>query len=255
MRQLSEAIDGIALACNALGTPITGGNVSLYNETRGEGIYTTPVVGVVGILEDVSKAVPTSFQHKGDAILLLTLPSGPAGERLIRQFGSSEYAGSVFGKLWGTPPGIDLADEAALHECLAALVKGKLVHSACTVFEGGLASALAEACFENGLGAQVILGEYSNLPDYPDACRLFIEEASQAVLTCREEDIEAIKGIADDFGFVLVLKIGNVQSKSFEIAIGNRQVVSAHIDELRRPWTKSLEDILAASPVVAEVMA
>ncbi len=71
MAQLSAAIDGIAEACTALGTPITGGNVSLYNETRGEGIYPTPVLGIVGILDDVTKAVPAGFQRAGDAILLL----------------------------------------------------------------------------------------------------------------------------------------------------------------------------------------
>ena len=71
MAQLSAAIDGIGEACTALGTPITGGNVSLYNETRGEGIYPTPVLGIVGILDDVTKAVPAEFQQEGDAILLL----------------------------------------------------------------------------------------------------------------------------------------------------------------------------------------
>src|SRR5260370_9034041 len=77
MAQLSQAIDGIAEACTALGTPITGGNVSLYNETRGEGIYPTPVLGIVGILDDVTKAVPADFQRAGDAIgLLWPIPRG-----------------------------------------------------------------------------------------------------------------------------------------------------------------------------------
>ena len=106
MAQLSSAIDGIAEACTALGTPITGGNVSLYNETKGEAIYPTPVVGIVGILEDVSKVVPADFQKVGDAVLLLTLPAGVGGERLLQEFGSSEYAKTILGELWGRPPGL-----------------------------------------------------------------------------------------------------------------------------------------------------
>jgi hypothetical protein len=143
MAQLSAAIDGIAEACTALGTPITGGNVSLYNETRGEGIYPTPVLGIVGILDDVTKAVPAHFQREKDAIVLLwPIPRGeepnpalkvplnpppisqyplPALEREPRDraqpdasdaevsanltaFGSSEFAKVVLGSLWGTPP-------------------------------------------------------------------------------------------------------------------------------------------------------
>ena len=85
MAQLSAAIDGIAAACNALGTPITGGNVSLYNETKGEGIYPTPVLGIVGILEDVAKAVPAGFQKAGDEILLLwPVPEAKRGIQISR---------------------------------------------------------------------------------------------------------------------------------------------------------------------------
>jgi phosphoribosylformylglycinamidine synthase len=147
MAQLSAAIDGIAEACIALGTPITGGNVSLYNETRGEGIYPTPVLGIVGILEDVNLAVPAEFSKAGDAIVLLwpvalgeepnpdlevpfkpepmryypveTLPQEPVADadpeepdataaENLASFGSSEYAKVVLGGLWGTPPALDL---------------------------------------------------------------------------------------------------------------------------------------------------
>src|SRR5260370_13971958 len=91
MAQLSQAIDGIAEACNALGTPVTGGNVSLYNETKGEGIYPTPVIGIVGIIEDVSKAVQSDFGNVGDVLLLVD--NGSAGyNSALQEFGSSEYA-------------------------------------------------------------------------------------------------------------------------------------------------------------------
>ncbi len=147
MAQLSNAIDGIAQACTALGTPITGGNVSLYNETKGEAIYPTPVVGVVGIIEDVSKAVPADFQRVGDAVLLLTLRSRVAGERLLREFGSSEYAKTILGGLWGCPPGLQLMEEAELHKCLAKLADCGLLRSARDISDGGIAVGLAEGCF------------------------------------------------------------------------------------------------------------
>ena len=130
MAQLSAAIDGIAEACTALGTPITGGNVSLYNETRGEGIYPTPVLGVVGILDDVTKAVPSSFQKAGDAILLLTLPVGTTGTRADREFGSSEFAKSLLQTQWGTPPCMQLLEEFELQNALRALANKRLIHSA-----------------------------------------------------------------------------------------------------------------------------
>src|SRR5580698_1359358 len=194
MAQLSAAIDGIAEACTALGTPITGGNVSLYNETRGEGIYPTPVLGIVGILDDVTKAVPADFQREKDAIVLLwPIPRGekpnpklkvpfdplpisqyplPALEREPRArevadasdaaaaanltaFGSSEYAKAVLGSLWGTPPALDLDAEASLHDMLAILSWRKLIHSARDISDGGIAVALAQSAFTKGIGATV----------------------------------------------------------------------------------------------------
>ena len=112
MAQLSQAIDGIAEACNALGTPVTGGNVSLYNETKGEGIYPTPVLGVVGIIEDVTKAVPSSFQRVGDAILLLFAAMTSLSMSRIRRMRATLVRRSlrrvILGELWGTPPMLNL---------------------------------------------------------------------------------------------------------------------------------------------------
>ncbi len=153
MAQLSLAIDGISAACLALGTPITGGNVSLYNETRGQGIYPTPVIGIVGILDQVSKAVGADFQRAGDAVLLIAPASVPPLEERMQEFGSSEYARKVLSALWGTPPSLDLQVEASLHRCLAELAQRGLIHSARDISDGGIAVALAEACFRHGIGA------------------------------------------------------------------------------------------------------
>ena len=244
MAQLSAAIDGIGEACTALGTPITGGNVSLYNETKGVGIYPTPVIGIVGILDDVSKAVPANFQEAGDALVLLTLPSGDAGEQLLRAFGSSEYSKAVLGKLWGRPPRLDLADELALHQCLGALSTVCILHSAGDISDGGLALALAETCVKSKIGASVKLLPYDTDLVYPDVCRLFSEEATQVIVTCSSNDVEQLKSIADEFGFVTVLPIGTVGGGRLEIAIGDRSLISAAIDELHEPWAASLESAL-----------
>jgi phosphoribosylformylglycinamidine synthase subunit PurL len=244
MAQFSATIDGIAEACTVLGTPITGGNVSLYNETKGEGIYPTPVIGVVGILDDASKAVPAGFQRAGDAVVLLTLPSGSAGTELLREFGSSEYAKTIFGKLWGTPPRIDLADEQELSECLVALSNSGMVHSITDISDGGLALTLAEACFNKNLGAEIKLTPYNAELNYPDACRLFAEEGTQVILTCSTEHVDSVKQFADDFGFVTVLPIGLTRGQKLEISLGERTLISSPLEDLRQLWAKSLESTL-----------
>jgi phosphoribosylformylglycinamidine (FGAM) synthase-like enzyme len=133
MWQFSQVIDGIQEACTALGTPITGGNVSFYNETLGKSIYPTPVIGVLGILEDASLVLKIAFRNAGDAIVLLDGASGKdAGNHLngagqlsttlvAQEFSSSEYSKTVGGIVAGQPPAIDLAAEKRLMECLIAL--------------------------------------------------------------------------------------------------------------------------------------
>ena len=244
MAQLSAAIDGISEACTALGTPITGGNVSLYNETKGEGIYPTPVLGIVGILDDVTKAVPAHFQQTGDSLLLLTRPSGPAGKELYREFGSSEFVKETFGALWGTPPSLDLADERDLHRCLASLANNELIHSASDISDGGLAIAISEASIHGNLGAEVRLLQYTQEVEYPDVCRLFAEEAMQVLVTCDPRNIEKVKDTAEDFGFVTVQEIGTIGGDSIQIFIGERKLISAKIADLRAPWSSALESAL-----------
>ena len=131
MWQFSEAVDGIAEACRALAIPITGGNVSFYNDTLGKSIDPTPILGVLGVLEDADAALTMAFRNEGDAILLLdgrgTLRSAASqrsssGEReALREFSSSEYARTVAGIVGGVPPAIDLAAESRLIEALVAL--------------------------------------------------------------------------------------------------------------------------------------
>jgi phosphoribosylformylglycinamidine synthase len=276
MAQLSAAIDGIAEACTALGTPITGGNVSLYNETRGEGIYPTPVLGIVGILEDAAKAVPSHFQREKDAIVLLwPIPRGqepdpklkvplnpppisqyplPVLEREPRAreeadasdteaaanlaaFGSSEFAKVILSSLWGNPPALDLDAEANLHNMLAVLAWRKLIHSAGDISDGGIAIALAQAAFTKGIGATV--EQDPSLLAHP-LFGLFAEPASTILVTADHSDVAEIDAMANQYNF-LSARIGTTGGDRLEILVDGETFISAPLTELRTLWASALE--------------
>jgi phosphoribosylformylglycinamidine synthase len=169
MWQFSETIDGLAEACTALNTPITGGNVSFYNETLGKSIYPTPVIGVLGILDDASRVLKIAFREEGDVILLLdgSIPAvgaqhaapvlGNQTTPLAREFSSSEYSKTIAAIVAGEPPPIDLPAERRLQDCLIALAAESTLQSAHDISDGGLAVTLAESCF-------------ANMADQPNAC-------------------------------------------------------------------------------------
>ncbi len=159
MWQFSEAIDGIAEACRALETPITGGNVSFYNETLGKPIYPTPVLGVLGLLEDAECALGSGFRNEGrhDLTAGCSEPGSTSvegegaglkpGATFKCEFSSSEYAKTIHGIVAGAPPAIDLAAERRLIECLVAARGERAILSAHDVSDGGIAVTLAESCF------------------------------------------------------------------------------------------------------------
>jgi phosphoribosylformylglycinamidine synthase subunit PurL len=275
MAQLSAAIDGIAEACTALGTPITGGNVSLYNETRGVGIYPTPVLGIVGILDDVTRAVPAHFQRAGDTILLLwPIPEGQtpdpdlpvplnpppisqypmpiyeqqpyepkpdapdlAAAAALAAFGSSEYAKAILGGIWGHPPQLDLAAEARLHQLLGDLAYHKLIHSARDLSDGGIAVTLAQAAFPNGIGATV--EQDQSLLAHP-LFGFFAEPASTIIVSAAPDRISAIESAADNLGF-FAARIGSTGGSRLEISVDRQLFISASIAELRTIWADALE--------------
>jgi phosphoribosylformylglycinamidine synthase len=234
MAQLANAIDGIAEACVALGTPITGGNVSLYNETRGEGIYPTPVLGIVGVLDDVTKSVGADLVQAGQAILLLC---SAAEENALTSFGSSEYAKVVLASLWGTPPALDLAAEAGLQKSLAELAQAELLHSARDVSDGGLAVTLAESGFRSGVGAMITLQAEHGV------VALFGEEAGRVVVSCDYSNVDAVRKIAEAHK-VTVQEIGSTAAKKLEIRLNGSMVVSERVEDLRSPWDHALEAML-----------
>ncbi len=246
MAQLSGAIDGIAEACVELGTPVTGGNVSLYNETLGEGIYPTPVIGIVGILDDVTKAVPSSFQAVGDKILLLqsTQPTESSPEH---ELGSSAYAKAILGELWGTPLVIDIKAEAALHRALSRLAAKGLIHSAKDISDGGLAVALAEAGFAHHIGVHVTLGGLKQA-DYAPA--LFGENATEVLITCDFENYGIICELLDATDEIWPLDLGETVGDRFEINAGGINLIDQPLGDLRKPWYDALESQLAEEVLV-----
>jgi phosphoribosylformylglycinamidine synthase subunit PurL len=249
MAQLSAAIDGIGEACTALGTPITGGNVSLYNETKGVGIYPTPVIGIVGILEDVSKAVPADFQRTGDLVLLIGEGMGAGVPPIaLAEFGSSEFAKEVLGELWGEPTYLDLEAEWQLHKCLAELSEQGLISSAFDISDGGIATAIAQASFRNGIGANVGV---IPVPDGPPALALFGEHATQVVLTCSPANKEKIDELVFSYPELSCWEIGETVADKVEIRFSSETsnehaevLIDCPISELRKPWASALEAAL-----------
>ena len=247
MAQLSLAIDGISEACLALGTPITGGNVSLYNETRGQGIYPTPVIGVVGILDQVSKAVGADFLEAGDAILLIAPASVPPLEERMQEFGSSEYARRVLNALWGTPPSLDLQVESGLHRCMADLAQHGLIHSARDISDGGIAVALAEGSFCHGIGVRVNL---LKAPDLPAEWDLFGETASQCIVTCPKASVPQIEKLVRQQPGLMVALLGETVTDLFELAVDGRVLIREKVSGLRNVWSTALAAQLRNDPPI-----
>jgi phosphoribosylformylglycinamidine synthase II len=243
MWQLSQAIDGITKACEELEIPITGGNVSLYNETLGEGIYPTPVLGVVGILEDIHKTVKMHFSDVGHSILLLRAGEAADSTDAESEFGSSEYAKEVLGALWGYPPQLDLEKEAALQKAVIQMIDKGVVDSVHDCADGGLATALAEKAFARGVGARVNLASGG----LPAEFVLFGEDASRMVLSCDPERVLLIKEIAGKHG-IHVDELGQTIPERLEISLDDRVVVSALISDLNQAYESALEANLQADP-------
>jgi len=245
MWQFSQVVDGLSEACNTLETPITGGNVSLYNETLGEGIYPTPVVGVVGILEDVSQAMTFHFRAPGRDVLLLSGVASTDAAKVETEFGSSEYAKEVLGQIWGTPPALDLKQEAALQKCLRELVASRAIESAHDCSDGGLAVALAEASFvrtqpgASYVGAEIDLNSNGIFAEGV----LFGETASRILLSCDPKKTSDIQQIAVRWA-VRADRIGRTVPEKLVIRIDGKPAVSANVSELRQVWDSALKQAL-----------
>src|SRR5580700_5374256 len=260
MWQFSEAVGGIAEACRALEIPITGGNVSFYNETLGKPIYPTPILGVLGVLEDADYAVGSAFDKEGDAIVLLDggsaeilrpatasgtqearsalfAPQGEQDDRVRQQeFSSSEYAKTTQGIVAGVPPAIDLTAEKRLIECLVSLASAGLILSAHDVSDGGLAVTLAESCFaSDGLSADVNLARDAELAEVA----LFGERGARAVVSLSAASLARLDAVAAQYG-VVANRIGTVTRSEFRIQLNGTPVIRGDVSSFRKAWSESL---------------
>jgi phosphoribosylformylglycinamidine synthase len=228
MWQFGEAVEGMAEACRLLEIPVTGGNVSFYNETSGQPIFPTPIVGMVGLLEDVSLRQTQWFKEAGDLIFLL-------GENR-EELGGSEYLKVAHGFEGGRPPDLDLCRERAVQDaCLEAIRLG-MVKSAHDCSDGGLGIALAECCIthpEREWGIEVELKEDMR----PDAL-LFGESQSRIIISLPEGRIEHLMEIACRFGIKANL-LGRVKGDRFRIK-GWKFSLDADLQKMREAYEGSL---------------
>jgi len=243
MWQFSQTIDGLTKACEELEIPITGGNVSFYNETLGEGIYPTPVLGVVGILEDVHKAAKMHFAAPGRAIMLLH--AGEAGDTTDAEteFGSSEDAKEILGSSWGYPPELELEREASLQKAVVELIRQELLDSAHDCSDGGIAVALAEKAFPKHVGARVNLASGGVFSEHS----LFGEDASRILVSCDHSHVARIKQVAGSLG-VAADVIGQTIPELLEIAVDGKTVIQASIADLEKAYEGALEAALKSDP-------
>ena len=227
--QLKEAVAGMGEACRAFQTPVTGGNVSLYNENPTGAIYPTPVVGMIGVLDDVARHVGMAFREEGDVIVLL-------GDN-TDELGGSEYLKVVHGLVAGDAPNVDLAHEKALQDTLVALAADGLARSAHDCAEGGLAVALAKCAIAGGVGADVTLDDA-----LAPAPLLFGEAQGRVVVSCAAADAEGVLAVAQGAG-VPARRIGRVGGETFTLRTGSA-VVQAPVDHLREVYETAIPRLM-----------
>jgi phosphoribosylformylglycinamidine synthase len=244
MWQFAQVIDGMTRACEELEIPITGGNVSFYNETLGEGIYPTPVVGVVGVIDEVEKAASFEFRAPGRSVVLLRGAEPGDAIDAEAEFGSSEYAKEILGAVWGFPPALELEKEAALQKCIVELIREGLVESAHDCSDGGLAVALAESTFTNGVGARIELASSGLAPEF----LLFGEDSSRILISCSTEHVGRIQELAKGYG-VAADVLGETVSEKIEILVDGRPALAAAVSELKEAWASALERALHVETV------
>ncbi|MBL4987221.1 phosphoribosylformylglycinamidine synthase subunit PurL [Bacillus safensis] len=225
--QIEKSADGISEACRKLSTPVIGGNVSLYNESNGTAIYPTPVIGMVGLVEDIAHITTQSFQQAGDVIFVI----GETKE----EFAGSELQKMTEGRIYGKAPEIDLDVELTRQEALLAAIQNGLVQSAHDVSEGGLGVALAESTFgTDGLGAHIQI-------DLNSEASLFSETQSRFVVTVKPEHREAFAAAVKDAKEVgTVTNDGVFTVKNQE----GQQWIHAAVNELERAWKGAIPCLL-----------
>jgi len=215
MWQFAEATRGLADGCRALATPVTGGNVSFYNQTAETAINPTPVIGVLGLFDDVARRTPMGFQEQGESVLLL----GDTRDEL----GGSEWAWAEHRHLGGTPPAVDLERERVLGEVLISGSRDGMLSSAHDLSDGGLAQALVESALSRGVGARIVLPAGRG-----PFVQLFSESAGRAVVTVARSEELRFTEMCSARGLPVV-RIGVTDGTSLDV----QDVLSVPLEELR----------------------
>ncbi|MDE2751844.1 MAG: AIR synthase related protein, partial [Gemmatimonadota bacterium] len=236
MYQFREAVLGMRDACAHFETPVTGGNVSFYNETDGKAVYPTPVIGMIGVIGNLDTIVRHAFRDAGDAIFLLGTNTG--------ELGGSEYLYAVHDLVAGEPPGVDLAAERTLHRCVLAMAASRVLSSAHDVASGGLAATLTESCLGGprmggGVGAAVRFEDA-----LPDTALLFGEDQGRVVVSCAPGDEEQVRRLAVDFG-VPCTRIGTVTGAGSALRIETvSSALRLELDVLRERYFGAIPGIM-----------
>jgi phosphoribosylformylglycinamidine synthase len=229
MAQLVEAIEGIAEACTHFECPITGGNVSLYNETLGEGIYPTPVLGIIGLMK-TARPVPIAFRREGAHVILL----GGFRATSESEFGSTEYAKVILNQLWGTPPRLDMDYEKRVHDAMRSIVEAGLAESAHDLSDGGLAVTLSECCTLE-FGAHILDEGLTG------ATVLFNEAPSRILLTTSKPD--EVAAIAQTNRIDSVLTGVTIKGR-LRIENGDKILVDVATSDLKQTFEQSLPRLM-----------
>jgi len=237
MWQFSEVVDGMAEACEVFGTPVTGGNVSFYNETDGSGIHPTPVIGMVGIVEDARHIVTQWFKGDDRAIILLGETSNYRG--------ASEYAVAMIGGIEGRVPHLDLELERRVQEACLKIIQAGLIESAHDCSDGGLAVTIAESCFSSyrrdAVGCDVNLEG-----DLPAAALLFAETPSRIVLSAVQSNVAQILNLAREH-VVAATVIGRTKRERLKIDVNGERVIDRRAAEVESAWRGVLPGMLEIS--------
>ena len=242
MWSFSEVVDGIAEACRAFNTPVVSGNVSFYNETEGHGILPTPVIGMLGLIEDVKRVIQPGFKTAGDFIALL----GSTGDDLS----ISEYA-AVCGAQGANVrvPALDLEAERAVQTACLRAAEAGLLRSAHDCSDGGLAIALAECCFSS-LNREAFGADIDITGDYDVATLLFSETPSRIIVSFDESALGDIEEIVAAASCPMTL-LGHVGSDRLRIESDGEEVIQVDVTELEKAWRSSLKNKLQAEVLAA----
>ena len=239
MRSFSDVIDGLIETCETFETPVVSGNVSFYNETDGRGILPTPVIGMVGVVDDVRKLITQGFKAEGDVIALL----GTTGDDLSVSEFAQTVAGLSFEEMAakGRVPQLDLTLEKQVQDTCLKLADEGLVRSAHDCSDGGLAVALAEMCFSS-LGREAVGAEITLVSNgLSKEAVLFGESPSRIIISFSSDDLEKVKTVVGDCPFEVIGKVGK---DALSINVDGSEAVSVKVDELEGSWKTSLETSL-----------